>query len=179
MAKESTKSPKTPKMSKSPAGSDDEADLSSNIIVGSLSPIAVPLADGKLTKRALKVVKKAASNKGSIKRGVKEVVKHIRKRQQQTQSSSKDASSKTPLGMVLLAGDVSPMDVLSHLPVFCEESGVPYVFVPSKAALGLASGTKRATCCIFVQNPKELSTTPEYGKYYEDVFPKVKQLCNL
>lgn len=43
-----------------------------------LSPIAVPLADSKLKKRAYKLVKKAALAK-QLKRGVKEVVKALRK----------------------------------------------------------------------------------------------------
>lgn len=43
-----------------------------------LSPIAVPLADAKLKKRTLKLVKKAALGK-QLKRGVKEVVKALRK----------------------------------------------------------------------------------------------------
>lgn len=43
-----------------------------------LSPIAVPLADLKLKKRTLKLVKKAAQGK-QLKRGVREVVKALRK----------------------------------------------------------------------------------------------------
>lgn len=43
-----------------------------------LSPIATPLADAKLKKRTLKLVKKAATSK-QLKRGVKEVVKALRK----------------------------------------------------------------------------------------------------
>ena len=43
-----------------------------------LSPIAVPLADSKLKKRTLKLVKNAALSK-QLKRGVKEVVKALRK----------------------------------------------------------------------------------------------------
>lgn len=43
-----------------------------------LSPIAHPLADEKLKKRALKLVKHASKGK-QLKRGVKEVVKALRK----------------------------------------------------------------------------------------------------
>ena len=35
-------------------------------------------------------------------------------------------------GIVVLAGDISPIDVISHLPVLCEDNDVPYVFVTSK-----------------------------------------------
>ncbi|KAJ1826269.1 snoRNA-binding protein, partial [Coemansia sp. RSA 2703] len=75
-----------------------------------LAPIAHPLADKKLTKKALKTVKKAAKHR-HIKRGVKEVVKSLRKGEK---------------GLVILAGNISPVDVLSHIPVLCEDNQVPY-----------------------------------------------------
>ncbi len=52
--------------------------------------------------------------------------------------------------LCVLAGDISPMDVISHLPVFCEELGVNYVFVTSKAELGEAAKTKRPTSCVLL-----------------------------
>lgn len=33
---------------------------------------------------------------------------------------------------VVLAGDVTPIDVYSHLPVMCEDRNIPYCYVPSK-----------------------------------------------
>ena len=41
--------------------------------------------------------------------------------------------------MVILAADVSPVDVITHIPVFAEENGVPYVFVPSKVCVASKS----------------------------------------
>lgn len=32
----------------------------------------------------------------------------------------------------ILAGDISPIDVLTHIPIVCEDHGIPYVYVPSK-----------------------------------------------
>jgi len=93
--------------------------------------ISKPLAGKKLTKKVYKLVKKAAKAK-QIKRGVKEVVKSLR---------------KGAKGLCVIAGDISPVDVISHLPVLCEESDVPYIFVPSKADLGAAGQTKRPTSC--------------------------------
>lgn len=81
-----------------------------------VSVIAKPLASKKQTKRAYKVVKKATKVKG-IKRGVKEVVKGIRKGEK---------------GVCIIAGDISPVDVISHIPVLCEENDIPYIFTPSK-----------------------------------------------
>ena len=33
---------------------------------------------------------------------------------------------------VILAGDVSPIDVISHFPVLCEDNNLPYCYVPSR-----------------------------------------------
>ena len=44
----------------------------------------------------------------------------------------------------MLAADTEPLEILLHLPLLCEDKNVPYVFVPSKIALGRACGTSRA-----------------------------------
>ncbi|OMH78864.1 H/ACA ribonucleoprotein complex subunit 2, partial [Zancudomyces culisetae] len=49
-----------------------------------------------------------------------------------------------------MAGNISPIDVLSHVPVVCEDNEVPYVFVHSKEELGFAVSTKRPTSCIMI-----------------------------
>jgi len=112
-----------------------------------VSPIAKPLAGKKLTKKTLKVVKKAASSK-QLKRGVKEVVKAIRKGQK---------------GLVIIAGDISPIDVITHVPILCEDANIPYLYVPSKEDLGGAGSTKRPTSCLLV-----LPVPPKGGVSEED-----------
>lgn len=52
--------------------------------------------------------------------------------------------------LCIIAGDISPIDVISHLPILCEDFGIPYVFVPSKAELGEAAVTKRPTSCVLI-----------------------------
>lgn len=66
-----------------------------------VSPIAEPMAGEKLEKKLLKLTSKLIALK-KVKRGVKEVGKSIRKGFH---------------GICILAADVSPVDVLSHLPV--------------------------------------------------------------
>jgi len=90
--------------------------------VEAVNIISKPLACKKSTKKAHKLVKKAASCK-RIRRGVKEVVKGLRKGEG---------------GLCILAGDIYPLDVYSHLPILLEEKNVPYLFVPSKQDLGAA-----------------------------------------
>ncbi|KAI9368667.1 50S ribosomal protein L30e-like protein [Aspergillus egyptiacus] len=113
--------------------------------VGALVPFAKPLLEEKAAKKALKSVKKAAVNK-CLKRGVKEVVKALRK----SPVPAPNESVSIPNGVVILAADISPMDVISHIPVLCEDHGIPYVFVSSRAELGNAAATKRPTSVTMV-----------------------------
>ena len=101
--------------------------------------ISQPLASKKSTKRAHKLVKKATSGK-IARRGVKEVIKGVRKGEK---------------GLCIIAGDIYPIDVISHLPILLEEKGCPYIFVPSKQDLGAAASTKRPTSCVLVVPKKE------------------------
>jgi hypothetical protein len=32
----------------------------------------------------------------------------------------------------IIAGDISPIDVITHLPLLCEENAIPYIYIPSK-----------------------------------------------
>lgn len=34
--------------------------------------------------------------------------------------------------LCVIAGDISPVDVITPLPVLCEDNGIPYIYVPSK-----------------------------------------------
>lgn len=63
---------------------------------------------------------------------------------------------------MILAADVSPMDVISHLPVLCEDKHVPYIFVPSRHKLGEACLAKRPTSVVMVG--KEKGKKAEEGK---------------
>ncbi|KAJ1645459.1 snoRNA-binding protein [Coemansia erecta] len=128
-----------------------------------LAPIAHPLADKKLTKKALKVVKKATKHR-HIKRGVKEVVKSLRKGDK---------------GLVIMAGNISPVDVLSHIPVLCEDNQVPYVFVNSREELGGSCATKRPTCCLMVVPGGKGSkgeAHEDYKEIYSECFEAAKVL---
>ena len=51
---------------------------------------------------------------------------------------------------MVLAADISPMDVISHIPVLCEDHSIPYIYVTSRAELGMAGQTKRPTSVVMV-----------------------------
>ena len=129
-------------------------------VVGELCAIAQPMAGKKLHKRVYKLVKLAASRK-SLKRGVKEVVKALRKGEK---------------GIVVIAGDISPIDVISHIPVLCEDGDVPYVYVASKADLGAAAATKRPTSVVFVAPKKGGDAELTAGERYVEVLAEVSAL---
>ena len=122
-----------------------------------VSPIATPLAEGSLTKSVLKMIKKGMKAK-LIKRGVKETVKAVRKGGD---------------GVVIIAADISPIDVLSHLPILCEDKGVPYVYVRSRAEVGEACKTKRPTSCVMICKPDKKKQEEEYTDF-KDCLEKIK-----
>lgn len=80
-------------------------------------------------------------------------------------------------GVVVLAADISPMDVISHIPVLCEDHGVPYIFVPSRAELGAAGNTKRPTSVVLISKEKggkkkvgETTEKTEAEEEFQDVY---------
>ena len=135
----SDKKDKKDKKEKREAVDDDDEPASKKIRL--VSPIANPLADKKLTKKVLKLVKAGAKEK-LIRRGVKEVVKALKKGEP---------------GVAVIAGDISPIEVIAHVPILCEEKNIAYVYVPSKEevcagtpqTLGLRKATTLVTLCAW------------------------------
>ncbi|KAF2848152.1 L30e-like protein [Plenodomus tracheiphilus IPT5] len=129
---------------------------------GALVPFAFPLADNeKEVKKILKTVKKSAKSK-TLRRGVKEVVKALRKSAASGPSSS---DLTNPSAIVVIAADISPMDVISHIPVLCEDHNVPYIYIKSRAQLGEASATKRPTSVVMIAKDR---TGKKGGKEEDD-----------
>merc|ERR1712223_441099 len=60
-------------------------------------------------------------------------------------------------GIVVFAGDVTPIDVMCHLPSVCEEKGLPYVFTPSRALLGQAMGVKRGSLMVMIRKHEDFA----------------------
>lgn len=130
---------------------EQQSTTETEVVYAALSPIAQPLANEKLTGRTLKLVRKAAKAK-SVRRGVKEVLKALRRKEK---------------GVMVIAGNVTPIDVISHLPVLCEDNNIPYIYVPAKEELGAASSTKRPTSCVLV--------LPKKGADWMEAYDKVSQ----
>lgn len=61
---------------------------------------------------------------------------------------------------IVMAADTEPLEILLHLPLLCEDKNVPYVFVPSRDALGRACGVSRPviSCSVITNENGELGT---------------------
>jgi len=78
----------------------------------------------------------AASSTGKLRKGVNETTKCI---------------ERGMAKMVILATDVTPEEVVMHLPVICNEKKVLCVEVPSKLELGKAAGLEVGTSSIAIE----------------------------
>ncbi|KAI0362427.1 NHP2/L7aE family protein [Trametes cingulata] len=105
---------------------------------------AWPLADATLTNSILDLVERASQFK-QLKKGANEATKTL---------------NRGIAELIILTADTEPLEILLHLPLLCEEKNVPYIFVPSKAALGRACGVTRPVIAASVttNENKELSS---------------------
>ena len=76
-----------------------------------------------------------ARKTGKIKKGINEVTKMVERGQAK---------------FVAIAKDVSPQEILMHIPPLCEEKNVPLVIVPHKEELGAAVGLHVATTAVAI-----------------------------
>ncbi|XP_058206847.1 uncharacterized protein LOC131320233 isoform X1 [Rhododendron vialii] len=102
-----------------------------------VNPKAYPLADAQLTITILDLVQQAANYK-QLKKGANEATKTL---------------NRGISEFVVMAADAEPLEILLHLPLLAEDKNVPYVFVPSKQALGRACGvTRPVIACSVTSN---------------------------
>lgn len=91
----------------------------------------------ELSTQALEAVEKSVST-GKVAKGTNEVTKQIER-----------GAAK----LVVMAEDVSPEEILAHVPLLCEEKGVPYGYVGAKQELGNAAGLSVATAAVAILDP--------------------------
>ncbi|KAG7021254.1 NHP2-like protein 1 [Cucurbita argyrosperma subsp. argyrosperma] len=111
-----------------------------------VNPKAYPLADAQLTITILDLVQQAANYK-QLKKGANEV--------SATKTLNRGISE-----FVVMAADTEPLEILLHLPLLAEDKNVPYVFVPSKQALGRACGVTRPViaCSVTTNEGSQLKS---------------------
>ncbi len=75
---------------------------------------------------------------GKIKKGTNEVTKSI---------------ERGLAKLVIYAENVSPKEIVMHLPLLCKEKNVPCVTVPSKEELGAAAGLPVSAASVAIIEP--------------------------
>lgn len=81
--------------------------------------------------RVLEVIKQS----GKLKKGANEVTKAVERNQAK---------------LVVLASDVSPAEIVMHLPILCEEKSIVCVVAGTKDELGAAAGLTVGTVAVAV-----------------------------
>ncbi|XP_072935441.1 H/ACA ribonucleoprotein complex subunit 2 [Epargyreus clarus] len=150
------------KIKKEPMEQDDQGDvsvktesLSYDEKVEHCSVIAKPMAPKKLSKKIYKLIKKSSSHKNFVRNGLKIVQKQLRLGEK---------------GIVVFAGDISPIEIMCHLPAVCEEKDIPYVYTPSRKDIGSAMGTMRGCIMVLVKEHED------YKDLYDEVRGEIKLL---
>jgi len=91
----------------------------------------------ELSDQTLEAVERAHAT-GRVVKGTNEVTKQVER-----------GAAK----LVVMAEDVSPEEILAHVPLLCEEKGIPYGYVAAKQDLGNAAGLSVATAAIAILDP--------------------------
>lgn len=86
-------------------------------------------------KNALTTIAETKDSK--IRRGMNEVTKSIERVQAK---------------LVVMAEDVSPPEILYHVPLLCEEKNVPYAYISTKKNLGKAVNINVGSSSIAIEN---------------------------
>ncbi len=120
----------------------------------SLPPYATWNTPEELAKEALKLLEDIRNSGGQIKKGVNETTKAVERGQAK---------------LVYIALDVSPPEIVFHLPPLCDERDIPYLFVPSKEELGKAAGIERPASSAAVVDPGEK------GEELNKIIQKIKE----
>ncbi len=95
--------------------------------------------------KALEAIEIARTS-GKIKKGANEATKAIEKGQAK---------------LVAYAADVSPKEIVMHLPLLCKEKNVPCIEVAKKEDLGAAAGLAVATTAVAIVKEGEAKALVE------------------
>jgi large subunit ribosomal protein L7Ae len=111
-------------------------------------------ASKELQDLAYELIEKARDG-GKLGKGANEATKYVERGQAK---------------LVIMAEDVTPEEILAHMPLLCEEKNIPYTYVPSKEELGNAAGLGVPTSAIAIVTPgKEKDLVESIVKKIEDV----------
>lgn len=90
----------------------------------------------EISEKAYELVE-LTRDSGKLRKGTNEVTKLVERGEAQ---------------FVVMAEDVTPPEILMHMPALCEERNVPFAFVPSREELGNACGLEKPTASIAIMD---------------------------
>ena len=93
----------------------------------------------EVADKALEAVRLARQT-GSIRKGANEATKSI---------------ERGLASLVVIAGDVTPPEVVMHLPMLCEQRKITFLHVPAKLELGKAVGLSVPCTAVAIEKPGE------------------------
>ncbi|MCS7093809.1 MAG: 50S ribosomal protein L7Ae [Candidatus Aenigmarchaeota archaeon] len=108
----------------------------------------------ELMRKTLQLIE-IAKNTGKIKKGTNETTKAV---------------DRGEAKLAIIAMDVEPEEIVMHIPVLCEEKGIPYTYVQSKQELGKAAGIEVSSASVAIINPGEGS------KLLEEIVREIQKL---
>ena len=91
----------------------------------------------ELAEKVYQTVEQARDS-GKIRKGSNEVTKLVERGEAK---------------LVVMSEDVQPEEILAHMPLLCQEKGIPYAYVPKKQELGVAAGLNKPTASVAILNP--------------------------
>ena len=90
----------------------------------------------EIVDKALEVIE-IARGSGKIRKGMNETTKVV---------------ERGKAKLVAIAGDITPPEIVMHLPPLCQEKNIPCVFIPTKEELGSSAGLDVPTSAIAVMD---------------------------
>jgi large subunit ribosomal protein L7Ae len=99
---------------------------------------------------------KVARETGKIRKGTNETTKTI---------------ERGKAKLVLIAENVSPPEVVAHLPLLCDERKAPYVYVPEKQRIGEALGLTVGSAAAAIEE------TGDSEKLVAEIIEKLKGIA--
>ena len=108
----------------------------------------------KLQTKVLDLLKKIVEKSGNLKKGMNETTKAI---------------ERGKANLVVIAGDISPAEIVMHLPAISKEKKVPYVFIDKRTDLGKAVGLTIPCSSLAVVDLGNKALKPDLEAIVKDV----------
>lgn len=118
-----------------------------------MSYVDIDIPD-KLETKTLDFIKTVIEKSGKIKKGMNETTKAIERGQAK---------------LVIIAGDISPAEIVMHLPAISKEKKIPYVFIKKRTDLGKAAGLSIPCSALVITNLGKGNLKKDFDAIVNDI----------